>query len=178
MKGKGDTLEKEIEALFKEHYSFLCLVAYGILRERDVAKDIVQDFFVSYWQNKRTISVPFRAYAGKAVKNLCLIHLEKVKKEKIRLRTVDVPQYEEQRIPENTKRDATLKALLERLPERRRNIFVSAVINGQSYSEIAESNDISVNTVKTQIKRAYAFLRAEIPEDLYYVILLISYNIF
>jgi RNA polymerase sigma-70 factor (ECF subfamily) len=36
---------------------------------------------------------------------------------------------------------------------------MSRIVEGNSYAEIAENYNISVNTVKTQMKRAYAFLR-------------------
>jgi RNA polymerase sigma factor (sigma-70 family) len=63
-----------------------------------------------------------------------------------------------------------LQELLNRLPEKRRNILMSVVVHGHSYAEIAESNGISVNTVKTQMKRAYAFLRREADKDLLYLL--------
>ena len=59
-----------------------------------------------------------------------------------------------------------IQALLNELPESRKQIFISAIINGQSYAEIAETKGISINTVKTQMKRAYAFLRSEATENL------------
>ncbi|HZJ20018.1 MAG TPA: sigma factor-like helix-turn-helix DNA-binding protein [Pricia sp.] len=65
-------------------------------------------------------------------------------------------------------KDQKLQRLVDRLPESRRHIFMSFVVNGQSYSEIAENNGISINTVKTPMKRAYAFLRNEATEDLLY----------
>jgi len=59
-----------------------------------------------------------------------------------------------------------IEALLGQLPESRRRIFISAIINGQSYAEIAEAQGISINTVKTQMKRAYAFLRSKASDSL------------
>jgi RNA polymerase sigma-70 factor (ECF subfamily) len=56
---------------------------------------------------------------------------------------------------------------MESLPPKRKKIFEASVINGHSYAEIAEANGISVNTVKTQIKRAYAFMRATVKTFLF-----------
>lgn len=70
-----------------------------------------------------------------------------------------------------------LQELIDRLPESRRKIFISYVIYGQSYSEIAENNGVSVNTVKTQMKRAYRFLRSEANPDLLYFCL-VMFEIF
>ena len=65
-------------------------------------------------------------------------------------------------------RDEELEALRQRvrqfinsLPEKCREIFVLACIEGLKYKEVAERLDVSVNTVKTQVKAAYTKLRAE-----------------
>lgn len=159
-----------MKLLFKEHHAFLCLVAFGIVRDRDVAKDVVQDFFISYWKRTETIShsVSFRAYAVGAVKNLSLLFLKRAKKEKSLLDNMGHANKTEPKPLEDADKGKKLQGLLAKLPESRRHIFTSFVVHGQSYAEIAESNGISINTVKTQMKRAYTFLRKEAPSDLRY----------
>lgn len=162
-----------MERLFKEHHTFLCLVAFGIVKNSDAAKDVVQDFFVSYWQKSERISqtISFKAYAVKAVKNLSLLSLKRATKENRLLHDLNLPNKVEQKAVEEVNKFQKLQGLLNRLPESRRHIFMSFVVYGQSYSEIAENNDISINTVKTQMKRAYAFLRKEATEDLLYLLM-------
>lgn len=157
----------EMERLFKEHYALLCLVAYGILKDRDTAKDVVQDFFISYWERRKKtrITVSFKSYAIGAVKNLSLISLKKASKEKVLIQNMPIENYNEPHIDLETN-TSKIHDLLNQLPESRRKIFVSAILNGQSYSEIAETQGISINTVKTQMKRAYAFLRSEATESI------------
>lgn len=164
-----------MEQLFKEHYALLCLVSFKILKDSDAAKDAVQDFFLSYWTGKERISltVSFRAYAIRAVKNLSLRSLENAQKEKLALQNLNFDNYEELPALNNSGKNRKLQELLNKLPEKRKNIFISFVVNGQSYSEIAENNGISVNTVKTQMKRAYDFLRTEATEDLLYFFLFV-----
>ena len=52
-------------------------------------------------------------------------------------------------------------AAIEKLPQERRRI-VQLSMEGYSQEEIAEELQVSVNTVKTQKRKAYAFLRAEL----------------
>jgi RNA polymerase sigma-70 factor (ECF subfamily) len=162
----------EVEQLFKKHYTLLCLVSFGILKDRDAAKDVVQDFFISYWQRRGLISltVSFKAYAIRAVKNLSLLSLERAKKEKLLFQGMNVKDYEEQKISDESYKNQRLNELLNRLPKSRKDIFISFVVYGQSYSEIAENNGILINTVKTQMKRA------EATQDLlYFFALFLSY---
>lgn len=57
-----------------------------------------------------------------------------------------------------------LYSTLEKLPLQRRRILEMAIFDSLSYNEIAEKLKISRNTVKTQIGRAYRFLK----ENLYH----------
>ena len=174
---------QEMENLFKEHFPMLCLIAFGIVKDKDTAKDIVQDFYISYWQRRDAVSltISFKAYAIKAVKNMSLLSLEKAKKEESLRQSLNTTKYNdpEPMDPPNAN-GRKIQALLNELPESRKQIFISAIINGRSYAEIAEMQGISINTVKTQMKRAYAFLRSEASENLLHFFLwtaIISYCI-
>ena|SRR5690554_4818299 len=174
MKEQSGNSIREMERLFKEQYALLCLVSFGIVKDKDASKDIVQDFFLSYWQRKETIMVTtsFKAYAIKAVKNLSFLYLEKAKKNKALLNSLHIETFEEQQVFDKQKDFSKIQELIDRLPENRRNIFISFAVQGMSYAEIAENYGITINTVKTQMKRAYAFLRAEATEDMLYLFLL------
>ena len=67
-----------------------------------------------------------------------------------------------------------LNVFVDSLPEKCREIFILACIEGLKYKEVAERLDVSVNTVKTQLKSAYSKLRTEFNEkDLEIIALLI-----
>ncbi|UNY97226.1 sigma-70 family RNA polymerase sigma factor [Zhouia spongiae] len=159
--------ELNIEYLFEKYYSYLCLISFGIVKDRDIAKDLVQEFFVSCWKRKERIIIEtnFKGYAVKAVKNLCLQHLNKIRKETEFLNNLPM---EGNDLEKESDVDVPIQNILEvvnKLPQDRKNIFLSYVFNQQSYSDIAEENGISINTVKTQMKRAYRFIRSEISKE-------------
>tara|TARA_R110002050_G_scaffold273113_1_gene417086 strand:- start:94435 stop:94983 length:549 start_codon:yes stop_codon:yes gene_type:complete len=151
------------EKLYKEHFGFLCLVAFHVTKNRESAKDIVQDFFIYLWKKEKEIkfNVSFKSYAARAVKNLSIQHIEKLKKIDSNKSTLDNLYYEEPVSFEKEEKSKNIKIreLVNQIPESRRNIFISHVVDGLSYSQIAEIYGISINTVKTQMKRSYAFLR-------------------
>src|SRR5690606_38780972 len=134
---------REIERLFKEQYALLCLISFGIVKDKHASKDIVQDFFISYWQRKETVLVAtsFKAYAVKAVKNLSFLYLDKAMRNKTLLNSLDIQTFEEQQIFDKPRDFSKIQELIDRLPESRRNIFIAFVVQGMSYSEIAEDYD-------------------------------------
>ncbi len=157
--------EKDLEEQFKTHYSFLTLTAFYIVDNEEAAKDIVQDFFVWYCQNHSNVHLnnTFKCYATKAIKNISYIYLKKKKRYKTMLSKLELHQYEMPIPLENTSlKNKKAYDLLQKLPESRRNIFISYVVHGMSYSEIAKTYNISINTVKTQMKRSYSFFRTQI----------------
>lgn len=176
MKFSKPSDSSKTERLFKEHYSFLCLYAYSVVKDQEAAKDIVQDFFISYWEKGRNITVTktFKAYAIGAVKNLSLRYLNQHRNHQLLIKKMPLDEHEETKITEAPLAQVKVPKLLEQLPESRRNIFTSYVLDGMSYAEIAANNNISINTVKTQMKRAYAFLRNNASKDWLHIILALS----
>lgn len=154
---------KTFETLYKEHFVFFSLVSYNIVKDKDVAKDIVQDFFTYLWEKEEALNftISFKAYGTKAVKNLSLQYLEKHKTISLKTEKLAIQKSEEQMIFENSEENKKpkIQTLVEKIPQARREIFISHVVEGLSYAEIAEDQNISINTVKTQMKRAYASLR-------------------
>src|SRR6218665_1775532 len=154
---------KVFETLYKEHFVFFSLVSFNIVKDKDVAKDIVQDFFTYLWEKEETLNftISFKAYGTKAIKNLSLQYLEKHKTIRLQNKKIVLPKSEEQIVFENTEENKKpkIQTLVEKIPQSRREIFISHVVEGLSYAEIAEDHNISINTVKTQMKRAYASLR-------------------
>ena len=43
---------------------------------------------------------------------------------------------------------------------------MKCLVEGKMYKQVAEELDVSVNTIKTHIKRALAFLREQMEDDL------------
>ncbi|MFB6454120.1 RNA polymerase sigma-70 factor [Chitinophaga sp. Hz27] len=168
------------EELFRTHYSFLCATAYTVVKDESTAKDIVQDFFLYCWDKRFMIQITknFKGYAIRAVRNACLNY----QKRKGKIIFNDPSSFEEDDIPlpESDKeleetRDAALWAAIGRLPIQRQRIFLLSNRDDLKYKDIADQLNISVNTVKTQIKLAYQFLRKECDWMIVFIILLLLF---
>ncbi|MHA4809360.1 RNA polymerase sigma-70 factor [Flavitalea flava] len=157
-----------MEALFREHYQALCLSANFIVTDAEAAKDIVQEFFCYCWNKRGQLGLihNFRHYASRAVKNACLNYLKQSKRNipydnlfGEALSTDEAADREQQQT--QASREQALWSVIARLPEQRRIIFLLSNKDDLSYAQIASRLNISVNTVKTQIRLAYQFLRQE-----------------
>lgn len=160
------TDRKEIFKLrFKEHYPRLCNIAYGYVADMDDSEDIVQDLFVTVWNNGKD-SLPekeFAAYITTAVKNCCVSFLRKKCKSTISIDDTpasgaDIPDDEafdsEAKSPEELLNEA-----LDVLPPKCRDIFLLSRREGLKYREIASTLGLSEKTVENQMTKAIKLLR-------------------
>jgi RNA polymerase sigma-70 factor, ECF subfamily len=156
------------ENLFKLHYSNLCSYAKILVKCPDVAKDIVQEKFILIWEKRRSIKVElsWKAYLYRSVHNECLNHLkkscslyqkqEKFYKEMVLHNNLILSNFDANSFDKLIEEDLEkkLKEALDDLPAECRKVFILSRYNQLSYKEIAKTLNISVNTVKTQMKRA------------------------
>lgn len=153
---------KLVEQYYKDYFKILTLSSFTLTKDIQASQDLVQDFFLYYYgKEDLVIHGDFISYATKAVKNLSLQYLDK-KRLQLAKRSDDImflDHLEEEPTLIYQNKVRRLSNLMNALPESRRGILMASVVEGLSYSEIADENDISINTVKTQIKRAYSFIR-------------------
>ncbi len=151
------------ERFFLKNYASLVHYAYGYLFDRQASEDIAQEVFLYVWENANNIHVKksLKGYVLAMVRNRCLNYLKTVKitdrdnfiELNINLTTeyADILKEEEENI--RTSYHQVLK-IIDILPEKMKEIVKLKLIYGYKYSEIAEELNISINTVKTQLKRA------------------------
>lgn len=150
--------------LFDNQYEILCLYAYRRLGDLEQAKDIVTESFIKIWEKRESIIIAtsIERYLLIVVRNTLYSH--KRKKSDI-INTVSLDNCLDVSNNDSTDREKKileLKNALHKLPAQRRNILELAVFQELSYKEIAAKLEISINTVKTQMGRAYRFLREEL----------------
>ncbi len=144
--------------LFRQLYGPLCLFARRMVSDLDAAENIVQDVFVRLWDNREMLFIHtgIRSYLYAAVKNSC-INFSKHGRFAIPLDAEtdrpDASEGEPDKQLESNELAQALDQAISALPPKCREIFLLAKFEGLSYEEIAEVQNISVNTVKTQLKR-------------------------
>lgn len=177
--------ESALEFFFKEYTDILYYRALGIVHDQLVAEDIVQEVFIRFWngRSKIDVSVSVFAYLMQSVTNACRNYLESLAvrrryAEEFRKEFEEGEEYEygKEELEELRSR---LYLLVDSLPGKCREIFLLACMEGLKYREVAERLDVSVNTVKTQVKVAYQRLRSELNDrDRNRLIYLLLLNLF
>lgn len=176
------------EMLFKEYYKFLCSFAYGHVKEKLIAEEIVEEFFVDLWNNRHkiTISISVRSYFVGAIHHRCLNYLQREKSKFVSSHTIANLIDKEGMLgdkliaPEvpsilTNELENLLNKAIERLPKSCKEIFLLSRFQDLSYEEISQKLNVSVNTVKTQIKIALSRLREDLKRYMV-IFLLVTMN--
>mgnify|MGYP002561622707 CR=1 FL=1 len=159
---EGDTVA--FEELFKRNYQSLCNYCQGIVTEHDKAEDIVQDVFVYLWNNRSSIDikVSLKHYLYSSVRHGALKVLKRQLMEQRHsplltefIENLQHSEYSEEEVVEIEQ----MKKALASLPQQCRNVFLMSCVDEKTYKQIAEELNISVNTVKTHITKAYRIIR-------------------
>ncbi len=164
--GKNTTWERHIETVFKQHYGKLCNLAFSYLKNRDSAEEVVQQFFVELIYHKRykNIKTSLESYLYTGVTYATFKYL----KSSSQIQAVPIELLQEQLtqvdpVSQDKEYAKIVAASIEILPPKCKEAFVLIHVRNLSYQEAAEVLDVSINTIKTQIKRAFKLIRTEIP---------------
>ncbi|HOU96845.1 MAG TPA: RNA polymerase sigma-70 factor [Bacteroidales bacterium] len=164
--------ESAFEYIFKEYFRRLCLYAYHYLRNQEEAREVVEDFFVDFWDNAENIKInsTIKGYLFKSIRNRCIKY---IRHENIKRKIIENNLYifTDDELLEPASDDFPDAFLIsdeienrisheiKMLPEQCREVFELSRFGNYTYIEIAEKLNISVNTVKTQMARALSKLR-------------------
>ncbi|MFZ1702980.1 MAG: RNA polymerase sigma-70 factor [Saprospiraceae bacterium] len=159
--------QKAIELLFSEYYVKLCVHVNTILKNKNVAEDIVQEVMLEIWKMKDQLIVAssVEAYLKRACRNKSLNYIRSQK-----LNFEDIDTAEEIKSDYINVEDAlAVENLQEKideginsLPEKCRLVFTLSRVEGLSYQEIADQLGISTKTVENQISKALRVLREHV----------------
>ena len=165
---KGE--EKAFVYLFDRYYEGLLNYAGRIVRETELAHDLVQETFCKLYEDHLNIHLSVKSYLYKSVYNSCLneIKYQKVVNNYADRELLDFYFSEIVQTPEaelalqNEDIRKALEEAINKLPERCREVFVLSKVEELSNKEIAEKLNISVKTVEVQMTKALSRLRKEL----------------
>lgn len=169
------TDETAFEHLFKRFFRELHVYSYSILRDWDLAEEVVQTLFLKVWENGswKRVETSVKAFLYRAVyhESLNVLRQHRVR-QRYQHRTMYVMRNEAEHpvTPvELNELEERIRQSLNRLPEKCRTIFQLSRFGELKYHEIASQLGISVKTVETQMGKAIRVLKHDLKDYLYQV---------
>ncbi|MGJ5642396.1 RNA polymerase sigma factor [Formosa sp. S-31] len=153
----------EFKDIFDRLFPHLYLLGSRILKSEEKAKDVAQEAFVKLWEKDTEefkSEKALQAYLYVLVKNACISQLRKEKN--VLNTTLDEGlSVGQQSFLNEILREETYTLLYDAIQELspQAEQVVQLALKGMSNQEIADHLQISINSVKTVKKRAYAKLR-------------------
>ena len=147
--------------LFERYYGKMLAVCQRYSRNRDEAKDILQDGFVKVFQKLEQFSFnsPFEAWVRRIMVNTSIDFYRKSATEPY-LNDIDVAgDVLEQQDVISDMSYAELLECLQQLPAGYKIVFNMYVIEGFSHKEIAEALHVTEGTSKSQLAKARGYLQ-------------------
>ncbi|SMC95760.1 RNA polymerase sigma-70 factor [Pedobacter africanus] len=164
--------DEAFEHLFKMHFKALHAYAIAILRDEDIAEEVVQNMFLKFWEKRELLNIQtsVKAYLYK-----CVYHdsLNLLKHEKIKTKYQDFATYtmNSHNEPASSKVETSelerqIGLALNELPEQCRTIFQMSRFEELKYREIADQLGLSVKTIENQMGKALKIMRLKLADFL------------
>lgn len=158
------------QQFYNKYYQRLLSYIITFTKDRDQAKDIVQEAFVILWTNRESIdtSKSPKSYIFFVAKNIFIDHYRKEKRDLqflIELKETALSEQIENDTEEIKQRIEKMKRMIENLPEKCKIILKLSKIEGLNYQEIANHLNISPKTVESQMRIAFNKIREQFSEE-------------
>ncbi len=162
--GNPDAYEK----LFEAYYQPLVVFGYKMINDMDLARDIVQEVIVNFYEKRKEIEIhtSLKSHLYQSVKNRCINHLKRESVIRVHHSNIFSETQENEEmfydIMEETELENRIYQVIQSLPNQCRKIFEMSRFHGCSNQDIADQLSISKRTVETQISNALKKLKSKL----------------
>ena len=161
--------ESAFDTVFRTHYAHLVRMAESVVREHALAEEVAQEVMLELWRRRETLQVEqtFRAYLLRSTRNRALNHVrhQRIVAREAAIAAIDAPNApsaEDEVL--GTELEQAVRAAIDGLPKKCREVFLLSRDQGLKYAEIAVALEISVKTVEKRMGQALAELRQRLDQ--------------
>lgn len=159
-------------------YNFVLKLSNG---NKYTAEELVQRTFIKVWENRSQINTDktFISYLCTIAKNMLVNEYEHqtihfIYQEYIQVQMAVTDNSTEMDV-DRVMLDEYIEKLTEKLPQKRREIFVLSRRKGLTNKQISELLHISESTIETQLSKALAYMKNELNMHYDYLFILVFY---
>lgn len=159
---------REIERLFKAHFARMHRLALAMVRDDELARDIVHDLFASLLDTGAADTpVPTEGYLLRAVRNRCLNHIRDlgIRERIMNLYLPTVDEYDSEVWPDEETIAVLRSAVASELTPQGRAVVEMRFGRGMKFGEIASAMGLSETAVYRHMHTALARLRAKLTRE-------------
>lgn len=154
---KGD--QGAFKEIFDQYHKKVYRIAYGLVRQREDALDIVQEVFIKLFRTIRNFKgkSKFYTYLYRMTMNTAIDHVRKAGKSSQLKADEDWAQFPDtiekgpDRLLFQKEMEERLNWAMRKLPGEQRTALVLREVEGLSYKEMAETMGCSVGTVMSRL---------------------------
>ena len=160
---KGDI--ESFWSLYKTYQPKIFAFSLRYLKVTEAAEDLTQEVFIQLWENRQKININFSlsSFLFTIAKNKIIDHFRKQQRQTLFNNYIqhylEFPNTLKEENEGNNVASIQVESVINKLPEKRKIVFLLSKKFGLNRREIADFLGISENTVKNQLQEALKFLR-------------------
>jgi len=154
------------QRIFERYSQPLFKFSLSYLKSKEAAEDVVQEVFIKVWNNRKSIKTDtsFQSYLFTIALNAIRKNFNKLARLNELKHGILINFSNKYNFDDNTDYQSLLDKLdelINRMPEKRREVFIKKKIEEKSLKEISKELDITTKTVEYHITEAMRFLKQE-----------------
>ena len=155
---QGD--QEALKGIFEKYQKKVYRIAYGVVRQREEALDIVQEVFIKLFRSIKNFKgrSQFYTYLYRMTMNTAIDHARKTGKQPMSslneegsYQPSDEPEKGPERVLLQKELEEKVKMAMEKLPAEQRVAIIFKDVEGLSYQEMAEAMGCSIGTVMSRL---------------------------
>jgi RNA polymerase sigma-70 factor (ECF subfamily) len=155
---QGD--QEALKEIFDKYHKKVYRIAYGVVRQREEALDVVQEVFIKLFRSIKNFKgrSHFYTYLYRMVMNTAIDHKRKVGKqfmpsldEEGSFQPSDDAEKGPERILLQKELEERVKLAMDKLPAEQKAALIFRDVEGLSYQEMAEAMGCSIGTVMSRL---------------------------
>lgn len=155
---------KAFEKIYAHYYERLCNYLLNYSQDRSKIEDVVQETFIMLWNKRKSLNIhsSLSNYLYRTAHNKMM----DAYREKGRTDTFLMEYYHTALIRAEKKEDEykknllqKLKACMQSLPQRCREVFTACKLSKKTNQEVAQEMDIALKTVEGHVSKGYRLLK-------------------